>query len=665
LSHFVDVILNSLGVVASLLKVAIGLGIVIFVHELGHFAVAKWVGVLVERFSIGFGPVLWSFRRNETEYAISAIPFGGYVKMLGQDDANPGEMAKEENRIDPRAYPAQSVPKRMAIISAGVIMNLIFGALFFVAVFNLGCPYTPPIVGSVDPGSPAWQAGIEVGDRVLSVNGNEAIDFSEHLMQEVMLTGRGETVDLEVARGDERLSFHVVPRLRELAPQIGVRPMTDLRLVKDSPTMPGSAAADAKGAVFQGGDTIVSVNDRPVSTFDELSRFVGRHAGDELRVGVRRASGDPAGSAAAAETAEVIVAPQYMRDLGVRLQMGRITAVRKGSPAEAAGIQVGDVIHSFDRRSGAEEALDPLRLPDKVAQMVGSEVAIELKRASQPDQLVTVKLRVDDHAAWDTPPLGLGSPIALAGLGITYQIVPAILDDPAPNSPAHRAGLRRDDLVCGVTLIPDPESKSKPREFMIDDDHPNLPVVFWALQESPTTKLKLKVKRNQQTVETDTFDPAFDHSWPATHLRGMNVGYTLAGRLPPQGFTRSLQLGLRTTVTTLNSVRLTIRGLVRQTVSPELIQGPIGIFATAYHVAASDFVLLIKFLALLSVNLAIINFLPIPVLDGGHMVFLAWEWVRGKPASERVLVVASYCGLFLILALVLFVSTQDIRRWFD
>ena len=115
----------------SIIYAAIGLGFVIFVHELGHFAVAKWCGVRVERFSIGFGPVIWSYIKGETEYALSLIPIGGYVKMLGQDDADPTQMTNEQVTKDPRSFMAKSVPQRMAIISAGVIMNLLTTPLFF------------------------------------------------------------------------------------------------------------------------------------------------------------------------------------------------------------------------------------------------------------------------------------------------------------------------------------------------------------------------------------------------------------------------------------------------------------------------------------------------------------------------------------------------------
>src|SRR5271165_32444 len=112
-------------------KIAVGLGLVIFIHELGHFLMAKWNGVKVEKFSIGFGPTLFGFRRGETHYVLAMVPLGGFVKMLGEgpeDEAN--------KSTDPRAYPNKSVSARMAIISAGVIMNLLFGWLCFTYLFT-------------------------------------------------------------------------------------------------------------------------------------------------------------------------------------------------------------------------------------------------------------------------------------------------------------------------------------------------------------------------------------------------------------------------------------------------------------------------------------------------------------------------------------------------
>ncbi len=222
-----------------ILKVAIGLGFVIFVHELGHFVVAKLCGVKCEKFYLGFdigGLKFCKFRWGETEYGIGILPLGGYVKMLGQED-NPARLREEIERarqeaegkaettegeappagwsqpsgeapatgdrepaepsggqpavaglppmeaasalFDPRSFLAKSVPQRMAIISAGVIMNLIFAFVLAVAAFGIGVETAPCVIGEVLPGWPAWQAGLRVGDEVLKIAGKEMKQFRD------------------------------------------------------------------------------------------------------------------------------------------------------------------------------------------------------------------------------------------------------------------------------------------------------------------------------------------------------------------------------------------------------------------------------------------------------------------------------------------------------
>ena len=165
-------------------KVLIGLGFVIFVHELGHFLVAKACGVQCDKFYVGFdvpiriGPLrlpgaIFKVQWGETEYGIGTIPLGGYVKMLGQDD-NPNQAEEEASRIrtvnedgeevlNPRSYPAKNVPQRMAIISAGVSMNRIFGILMAAVAYKIGTPIQPAAVGGITYGSPAWKAGWKSG----------------------------------------------------------------------------------------------------------------------------------------------------------------------------------------------------------------------------------------------------------------------------------------------------------------------------------------------------------------------------------------------------------------------------------------------------------------------------------------------------------------------
>jgi regulator of sigma E protease len=174
------------------------LGLLIFVHELGHFAVAKWSGVTVLRFSLGFGPRLFSWRRGATEYAVSAVPLGGYVKMLGDDPEDEVPVAEAA-----RAFSQQALPKRTAIVVAGPLMNLVTATVAFSIVFALygaGTPSDAPKIGGVMEGMAAQKAGLRRGDTVLSIDG-KPIPTWDALSQAVRASG-GKTLSLEVRRDD-------------------------------------------------------------------------------------------------------------------------------------------------------------------------------------------------------------------------------------------------------------------------------------------------------------------------------------------------------------------------------------------------------------------------------------------------------------------------------
>jgi len=246
-----------------------------------------------------------------------------------------GENPEEGQRDDPRSFPQQTVPRRMAIISAGVIMNVLFGFVLFLVLFKLGVPYTPTLIGTVEPGGPAWKAGIERGDKIEKVSGESVYDF-EQVYQAVMLSDPKEANALEVSRGTKALQFQVFPQLNEddYSPHIGVGPSSDLTLARKDFVAPGSAASRAEENAFQGGDRIVQIDGQKVETFPEFARILAQRAGEEVRVGVVRALEQGATPAA---PVEMRVPQQYFRDLGLKFQMGKVTAVRAGSPAERAG----------------------------------------------------------------------------------------------------------------------------------------------------------------------------------------------------------------------------------------------------------------------------------------------------------------------------------------
>ena len=140
-----------------IILVILGFGLVIFVHELGHFLLAKRVGITVERFALGMGPRLFGVKYGQTDYCVNLLPVGGYVKMLGQEDFKPLE---EGGPGDPGAYSNKSVGARIAVVSSGVVMNVIFAAILFIIVGLVGIRRPAAIVGGVEEGYPAAQAKI-------------------------------------------------------------------------------------------------------------------------------------------------------------------------------------------------------------------------------------------------------------------------------------------------------------------------------------------------------------------------------------------------------------------------------------------------------------------------------------------------------------------------
>ena len=317
--------------IVSILYVAIGLGLVIFFHELGHFAVAKWCGVHVERFSIGFGPIIWSRQKGETEYAVSAIPFGGYVKMLGQDDLDPNQMADGAIAQNPRSYSAKSVPQRMAIIAAGVTMNVITGLLFFAVAFRLGVLTPPATVGAVVPGSSAWKAGLKRGDDITHVDGSQVKSFMD-LTLSVALSSYD--IVVEGVRTDETpFKTRVTPDASGNRRTIGVVPVMGLELnvppdAEYGPTSPGLPGSQADPS-FKAGDLIRSVGGEAVSEFAELAELLAKRRDEDLEFIVDRT--DENGQVSSVSTT---VSARRFHSLGLWMDIGGIVAIRENSPLQ-------------------------------------------------------------------------------------------------------------------------------------------------------------------------------------------------------------------------------------------------------------------------------------------------------------------------------------------
>jgi regulator of sigma E protease len=663
-----------LGNITAFLGIALGLGLVIFFHELGHFAVAKWCNVNVERFSIGFGPIIWSRQKGETEYALSAIPFGGYVKMLGQDDMDPGQMANEDVALNPRSYSAKSVPQRMAIISAGVIMNIFTGLLFFAVAFRLGVVMPPAKVGFVLTDSPAYVAGVESGDTITHINGKEINSFMDVTIGVTLSSGN---IQLEgVRRTGETFDVNVIPnymngtrRTIGVGPEMGMTFRTPEELTIAA-AAPGTAASRASEP-FEHGDTIVSVNGEDVTEFADLAEILSRQRAHEVAIGVERKAGE-------SKTVKTItVGPSNFRSLGVWMDIGLVTSIRNGSPAEMAGFKKDDkIIRVNDQTVGID--IDPLRLPDFFAKQYGTEVEVEVRRQESGggDTTATLTVTPADRPGWTNRPGRPTEPLTVPAIGLAFPVIPRIVKVDK-DSQAYKAGIRENQTVTKIELITDGEPVngyyqdlfSKPSEEIVLEEAPendkalkpiNWGYAFWMMQLAPTRWVKITVTdgdtehvydlhKTEKEWVTDWFLPT----------RGLRLG--MAEELQRgESFGEAFTMGIDYTKNTATQIYLTLRSLVMQELSPKELHGPIGIFQVGYQVAEQGIAKLLLFLGFLSINLAVLNFLPIPVLDGGHMVFLIWEGVTRRKPSEKVMIAATYLGMAFVLSLMMFVLYLDI-----
>jgi regulator of sigma E protease len=258
-------------VVLVVLRFVVVIGILILVHELGHFFVARWTGVGVERFSIGFGPVLLRWRGRETEYVLSAIPMGGYVKMVGEE--SPLEGGGGPTYDAAKAFAVKPLWARFLIVFAGPAMNLVLAVVIFAVVFaTLGRPVWPAVVGKVAEGSPAAVAGVRTGDTIVEVNGHPAAYWED--LDRALVHSNGRPLDLRVRSADGAVrTVTVTPRLRAVPDEfrqpretwdIGAGPHLLPAITSIGPASP------AERAGLKPGDVVVAVGGQPLYTHEDL-----------------------------------------------------------------------------------------------------------------------------------------------------------------------------------------------------------------------------------------------------------------------------------------------------------------------------------------------------------------------------------------------------------
>jgi regulator of sigma E protease len=718
-----------------ILKVALALGAVIFVHELGHFLVAKACGVKCEKFFIGFdiGGYKLSHRWGETEYGIGILPLGGYVKMLGQDD-DPAHIAEqmrkseinagspdaveivgpngEKYHVDRRSYLAQSVPERMAIISAGVIMNVIFAFIFAAIAYGMGVSYLPCIVSETVPGSPAWRAGIEPGDEVVQI-GNRVNPTFMQLKSGVTLGDlkNGLPCVIHRAADGKDVALTLTPEGGHGLATVGIVMPRSMTLSEGLPTFPGSPAAEAKlvdpspasldgdAAKLHGGDEIVRVGDVAVGDYRAFATEVARHPDQPLRITLKRSEKTAAGAGESSEQTSANTVSKELtfelptrarRTFGLEMTLGPITAIQVGSPAAAAGLKVGDTIvavdgHSLNAADREQSAWTPDTLPERIRQaaVAGRTVELTILRhpAEQPgnsahantnaassDDASTEKLqisvvpRIPTEFYASLPPIA-GVPKVVPALGLSYQIGNKIVAV-APGGPAAAVGIEAGDTITSAKFVlpKDVADVAGNEAVKLSDQDRNWPMLIEALQMLPTgTAIDFTIASDNEEHREKLVPVAEEDCYIAD--RGFNF-------LPIERVRKATTLGqqvsygLDETTDALTMVYRFLQKLGTGQVPASMIGGPLTIAGAAGQAASAGLSTLLIFLTMLSANLAVINFLPIPLLDGGHMVFLAYEGLRRRPASEKFVVAMHTAGFMFLVSLMLFAIVMDVHRLF-
>ena len=549
-----DIIMNYLHQgMSAVLPFIVLLGVLIFVHELGHFLVAKFFGVRVEVFSLGFGKKLLSYKKGDTTYCISLIPLGGYVKMYGDEIGS--DIPEKEKQY---SFTHKPVLQRIAVVLAGPMMNFFFAILVFFLVAQIGEEVRSPLVGDVTPGSIAAKAGVQSGDLILEVNSVPVKSWDDVQKNLQVSKNRSATLKIKHLDGAEQqieAITEIVPNPNPVSLDDYIAEIQGLGYASKAASvgvLPDSILAQVG---LQNGDVIAMINDTPVKYFRYLESSLQKISSEtkKLNFQVQRLSLDEKKNELKSFQIELKDSFKDLKSLGLESSELYLAKVLDGSPAQKAGLMVADRILEING----------------TAVQYWEQVLQSIKSFSGNGSL-SLKIRRG---------------LEVKELSIT------------PTMTTQSNGLGNEEKRFTIGIIP------------------------YMTQGAPTTTV----------VKADGF-------FNALH----------------RGFQKTIDVSVMTAVSFLK--------LIQNKISPKHIGGVIAIGQAAsetFKIGISHF---LQMMGLISINLFILNLLPIPVLDGGHLLFYIIEALRGAPVSMRKMEIAQQIGLFLLMSLMLLSLFNDFTR---
>ncbi len=551
---------------ANVVPFVILLGILIFVHELGHFLVARFCGVRVEIFSLGFGKKIFSYKRGDTTYCISLIPLGGYVKMFGEqplkmaDDETSVPFTEEEKKV---SFTHKTVWQRIAIVLAGPLMNFFFAAFLFTLIVELGEETRSAVVAEVEVGSIAASAGLQSGDRILQIN-QIAIQSYEDF-QKTLNQFKGQKISMLIASANKEqktltLEVGSMKNPNIFSSETVVGTIEGVQSLARGSVVGVLYGSPAFKAGFKTGDEIVSVDSKKIARWSDLEIFFGSVnslSTDMIDFEVERNSENETARSKSKISLKLADLKKFksISDFGLEYSELYLDQVVKGSPAEMADLKKNDKL-----------------------------IAINSKKLNKWEEVLNSIKSFDGKEA-------LNITLIRDGTELTKKITPLVT--------SQMTAMGQEDKRYTIGIVP---------------------MVAFAQPEM-------------------------------TKVQSKSVFASIQ-----KGFGRTIDISSMTVFSFIK--------LFQGEVSHKNIGGMISIGKAAKDSFEMGLQSFLMTMGILSVSLFILNLLPIPVLDGGHLVFYFVEAIKGSPLSVKKMEIAQQIGFVLLMGLMVLALFNDFTKFF-
>jgi len=706
----------------NVLLVMLGFGMVVLVHEFGHFIIAKLSNIKVEAFSIFMPPILLGIQRTEegirfrilpeifpkeveegqeidesdqgalnftigrkgksgeTEYRIGLIPFGGFVKMLGQDD-----IGSVKTSDDPRSFANKPVHIRAATIAAGVVFNVISAVIIFMIAFLIGINLPPAVVGDVVPNSPAALAGLRPGDEIIEIAGkSKDLDFT-NIGVAAALSKKDEQVPIKVRHTDNsEETYHLTAEL------LDDNPMRLFGVIEaESLTVAQLKEKDANELYSRTGllpnDRITSVNGREVRGHWELMEILKDIYVPEVTLSAERANKDGSVEIVNTQISSLInfasdsnsksdpnLSHIYTMVPRLRVEASQIVldTIEEDSGGKIASLLkwLRNKINSDSDKTGIEKDTPkhPLQKGDIIVAIgnVNNPTYAELRDVTtkyKDMELPVTVLRTDPNGV-EREITATVIPKQPQGSNEVYIGITPVLDAAHPivaNTIAVENGPEKLEIPRGATVT-SVDGTPVSNFYDIIREIKRYPgeriTIEWRIDEETAGNVAVNIDKDVKFI---TVEPVFPKI-------GIIPFERLKKLYDADGPIEAIVMGFRKTTTFIAQTYVTLKRLLTGLVSPKNLMGPVGIMSISYEIVAKQPpVYYVYFLGLISAVIAVFNFLPVPPLDGGLIVLLIIEKIKGSPISERVQTILAYTSWTLILALLIYVTFNDILRFFS